>query len=258
MGDGVNIAARLEGIAKPGAICLSEQAYWEVKARLDIAVVDLAATRLKNIGEPVRAFSLQVGLPTQAKPATGEKSAPQPPFIPFLILVFIILVVDSAESSVFLAYPAESHKPIVAPLVSVANLTHNIHYPALGLELPHRYALAWNRRRQVYCVLYGSATRLASGQLLICEQQISAKVGVIWRDSWQADFTTKYAIARANDCGHRPADIYDGQSAADFRTMRELPIGMPRKSSIMVTWRTISLGRWVAKNCRRPIACCFC
>ena len=40
MGDGVNIAARLEGIAQPGAICLSEQAYWQVKSRLDIAVSD--------------------------------------------------------------------------------------------------------------------------------------------------------------------------------------------------------------------------
>ena len=37
MGDGVNIAARLEGIAKPGAICLSEHAYWQVKGRLDLA-----------------------------------------------------------------------------------------------------------------------------------------------------------------------------------------------------------------------------
>src|SRR5450432_4154836 len=48
MGDGVNIAARLEGIAEPGAICLSEQAYWQVKGRLDLAVTDLGATRLKN------------------------------------------------------------------------------------------------------------------------------------------------------------------------------------------------------------------
>ena len=36
MGDGVNIAARLEGICAPGAICLSEQAYWQVKGRLDL------------------------------------------------------------------------------------------------------------------------------------------------------------------------------------------------------------------------------
>src|SRR5258708_25995902 len=49
MGESVNIAARLEGIAKPGTICLSEQAYWQVKARLDIAVSDLGATQLKNI-----------------------------------------------------------------------------------------------------------------------------------------------------------------------------------------------------------------
>ena len=48
MGDGVNIAARLEGIAEPGAICLSEQAYWQVKSRLDLAVSDLGATRTQE------------------------------------------------------------------------------------------------------------------------------------------------------------------------------------------------------------------
>src|SRR6201996_2093766 len=68
MGDGVNIAARLEGIAAPGAICLSEQAYWQVKGRLDLAVTDLGPTLLKNIAEPVRAYSLQVGIPAIARP----------------------------------------------------------------------------------------------------------------------------------------------------------------------------------------------
>ena len=81
MGDGVNIAARLEGIAEPGAICLSEQAYWQVKARLDLQVSDLGHTQLKNIAEPVRVYSLQVGLPAQAKPATPVegKSEEKPP-----------------------------------------------------------------------------------------------------------------------------------------------------------------------------------
>jgi len=51
MGDGVNIAARLEGIAKPGAICLSEDAYRQVKSRLDLKVTDLGPTQLKNIAE---------------------------------------------------------------------------------------------------------------------------------------------------------------------------------------------------------------
>ncbi len=67
MGDGVNIAARLEGIAKPGAICLSEDAYRQVKSRLDLAVSDLGPTKLKNIAEPVRVYALEVGKPVQAR-----------------------------------------------------------------------------------------------------------------------------------------------------------------------------------------------
>src|SRR5271155_3141491 len=68
MGDGVNIAARLESICEPGAICLSEDAYRQVKSRLDLKVSDLGATPLKNIAEPVRVYSLEVGVPAQAKP----------------------------------------------------------------------------------------------------------------------------------------------------------------------------------------------
>jgi adenylate cyclase len=67
MGDGVNMAARLEGICAPGAICLSEQAYWQVKGRLDLAVRDLGPTQLKNIAESIRVYSLDVGQPAQAK-----------------------------------------------------------------------------------------------------------------------------------------------------------------------------------------------
>ena len=89
MGDGVNIAARLEGIAAPGAICLSEDAYRQVKARLDLAVTDLGPTQLKNIAEPIRAYSLEVGKPAQAKPAPApapEKSAP--PRLSIVVLPF--------------------------------------------------------------------------------------------------------------------------------------------------------------------------
>jgi adenylate cyclase len=79
MGDGVNIAARLEGIAAPGAICLSEDAYRQVKGRLDLAVIDLGPTHLKNIAEPIRAYSLQAGVPAQAKPAEPVKPAAPTP-----------------------------------------------------------------------------------------------------------------------------------------------------------------------------------
>jgi adenylate cyclase len=80
MGDGVNIAARLEGIAKPGTICLSEDAYRQVKSRLDLAVSDLGSTQLKNITEPVRVYSLEVGVPAPMKPATQAGAAPPEPW----------------------------------------------------------------------------------------------------------------------------------------------------------------------------------
>jgi TolB-like protein/class 3 adenylate cyclase len=89
MGDGVNIAARLESICQPGAICLSEDAYRQVKGRLDLAVSDLGPTQLKNIAEPIRVYSLEVGKPAQAKPAPApapEKSAP--PRLSIVVLPF--------------------------------------------------------------------------------------------------------------------------------------------------------------------------
>ena len=79
MGDGVNIAARLEGIANPGAICLSEDAYRQVKGRLDLAAGDLGLTQLKNIAEPIRVYSLQVGVPALAPAPGAGKIRPASP-----------------------------------------------------------------------------------------------------------------------------------------------------------------------------------
>jgi adenylate cyclase len=90
MGDGVNIAARLESISKPGAICLSEQAYWQVKGRLDLVVTDLGPTQLKNIAEPIRVYSLEVGAPAHAKSTRApapENSAP--PRLSMVVLPFV-------------------------------------------------------------------------------------------------------------------------------------------------------------------------
>src|SRR6201984_26123 len=79
MGDGVNIAARLESIAKPGAMCLSEDAYRQTKGRLNFAVSDLGLTQLKNIAEPVHVYSVEVGAPAQLKSALAlEPNAARP------------------------------------------------------------------------------------------------------------------------------------------------------------------------------------
>jgi class 3 adenylate cyclase/TolB-like protein len=69
MGDGVNIAARLEGIAKPGTVCLSEDAYRQARDRVDAEFLDLGEQTLKNIARPVRAYAL-----TPATMASGAAS----------------------------------------------------------------------------------------------------------------------------------------------------------------------------------------
>jgi adenylate cyclase len=74
MGDGINIAARLESICEPGAICLSEDAYRQVKGRLELAVADLGPTQLKNIAEPIRVYSL--GIEKRGKAQSARPTAP--------------------------------------------------------------------------------------------------------------------------------------------------------------------------------------
>jgi class 3 adenylate cyclase len=58
-GDGANIAARLEGIAEPGGICISESSYQQVRDKLDIRFVDMGEQHLKNIARPIRVYRLQ-------------------------------------------------------------------------------------------------------------------------------------------------------------------------------------------------------
>jgi class 3 adenylate cyclase len=87
MGDGVNIAARLEGIAEPGGICLSEDAYRQVRDKIKETFVDLGDHSLKNIARPVRVHAIKVGgsalgahSPTQEKPG--------PPSLSIVVLPF--------------------------------------------------------------------------------------------------------------------------------------------------------------------------
>ena len=59
-GDGVNIAARVETLATPGFICLSDNVYQQIKGKLSIDVTDLGEQQLKNIAQPVRVYSVRL------------------------------------------------------------------------------------------------------------------------------------------------------------------------------------------------------
>lgn len=67
-GDGVNIAARLEGIAEPGGVCISDDTYRQVRGKVEIGWDDLGPQTLKNIAESMRAWRVQLGGQGAAKP----------------------------------------------------------------------------------------------------------------------------------------------------------------------------------------------
>src|SRR5712692_3204347 len=72
-GDGVNIAARLEGLAEGGGLCISGTVYDQVKTRLALGYEDLGAQAVKNIAEPVRKYSIRLE-PGPAAPAVSEQA----------------------------------------------------------------------------------------------------------------------------------------------------------------------------------------
>jgi len=59
-GDGVNIAARLEGIAEPGGVCISDDAYRQIRGKVDTAFEDMGSQTLKNIAEPMRVWRMRI------------------------------------------------------------------------------------------------------------------------------------------------------------------------------------------------------
>ena len=82
LGDGVNVAARLESIAEPGGICISSSAYDHVRGKVAVEFTDLGEQTLKNIARPIRAYA--VGLS-----ANAHQTAPLPPSAPRLSIVVL-------------------------------------------------------------------------------------------------------------------------------------------------------------------------
>jgi TolB-like protein/class 3 adenylate cyclase len=128
MGDGVNIAARLEGVAEPGGVCLSDDAYRQVKGRFDLAVTDLGEQRLKNIADPVRVYSLQVGVPAQAKPPEPKKRSA----LALLAAAIAVLLVVTAAGAWYLFM---TNRPAVVATNAAAPAASNAAAPAEAAHL---------------------------------------------------------------------------------------------------------------------------
>jgi TolB-like protein len=174
MGDGVNIAARSEGIAKPGAICLSEDAYRQVKSRLDLAVSDLGATQLKNIAEPVRVYSLEVGKPAPVK----SSSASIPPRLSIVVLPFANLGGDP-EQEYFVDSVTESLTTDLSRIAGSFVIGRDTAYSYRG---KHADLNQIGRELNVRYVLEGSVQR-SGNRLRVNVQLIDAESGAhLWAE----------------------------------------------------------------------------
>jgi TolB-like protein len=118
MGDGVNIAARLEAAAEPGGICLSEDAYRQVRDKLNERFVDLGEKTLKNITRPVRVHALDVGQPASAKPMAPKR---RPTLAPLAALIAASVVLIAVGFWWFLGAnrPATTASTALAPAASI-------------------------------------------------------------------------------------------------------------------------------------------
>jgi ABC-type nickel/cobalt efflux system permease component RcnA/TolB-like protein len=173
MGDGVNIAARLEGACKPGAICLSEDAYRQVKGPLDLAVTDLGSTQLKNIAEPIRVYSLEVGQPARPNPASAP--APErsiPPRLSIVVLPFANIGGDP-EQEHFVDGVTESLTTDLSRIRGAVVVARNSAFAFKGKPLDVKTI---GRELNVRHVLVGSVQR-ATNRMRVNVQLVDAETG---------------------------------------------------------------------------------
>jgi len=193
MGDGVNIAARLEGVCEPGGICLSEQAYWQVKARLDLTINDLGPTQLKNIAEPIRVYSLQVGVPAKAKPATpAEPQAPRPvPDKPSIAVLAFNNMSGDAEQEYFSDGISEDIITDLSKLSELHVIARNSSfvYKKAAVSVPDAA-----KALGVRYVLEGSV-RKAGNRVRVTAQLIdSTSGGHVWAGRFDRELTDIFAV----------------------------------------------------------------
>ncbi|TGP86377.1 adenylate/guanylate cyclase domain-containing protein [Mesorhizobium sp. M2D.F.Ca.ET.223.01.1.1] len=192
MGDGVNIASRLEGLAAPGSICLSEDAYRQVKARLDLSVTDLGNTPLKNIAEPMRVYSLQVGTPERTSQlATSRRNGSTPPKLSIAVLPLVSMS-DDAEQTFFTDGLTED---IITDLSNVPGffvIARNSSFAYKGMSTDVRQIA---HDLGVRYLLEGSARRSAE-RLRINVQLIDAAGGGnhIWAERFDRDLADIFAV----------------------------------------------------------------
>jgi len=188
-GDGINTAVRLEGVADPGGILISEKVYSEVEGKLDVSFEDRGEQLLKNITKPVRAYAVRAG----EHSALIEKisAAPPLPDKPSIAVLPFENMSGDPEQEYFADGMVEEIITALSRFKWLFVIARNSSFTFKGKAVDVKEV---GRRLGVRYVLEGSV-RKASGKVRIIGQLIDAITGAhIWADRFERDVTDVFAL----------------------------------------------------------------
>ena len=175
-GDGVNIAARLEGIAEPGGVCLSERVYEDAAGKIDAAFEDIGEQALKNIARPVHVYRLR---PSGANSRPSAGAAPGLRDKPSLAVLPFQNMSGDAEQEYFADGIVEDIITALSRFKSFAVVARNSSFVYKGRAVDVRQAA---KELGVRYVLEGSVRR-SGERLRITAQLVDGTSGAhLWAD----------------------------------------------------------------------------
>jgi TolB-like protein len=189
LGDGVNIAARLEGLAEPGCVCLSETVHAFVRKALPLAYTDLGEQALKNIDEPVRAYAVKPALaPTIL--ASVPKPLPLPEKPSIAVLPFTNLS-DDPEQEYFADGVVEDIITALSRFKSLFVVARNSSFTYKGRAVDVKQV---GKELGVRHLLAGSV-RKSGDRLRIAGQLIDARTGAhLWADRFDGAIANVFEL----------------------------------------------------------------
>jgi adenylate cyclase len=188
-GDGINIAVRLEGVADPGGILISEKVHSEVEGKLDVGFEDRGEQQLKNISRPVRAFAVRAG----AHSALIDRlsAAPPLPDKPSIAVLPFENMSGDPEQEYFADGMVEEITTALSRFKWLFVVARNSSFTFKGKAVDVKEV---GRRLGVRYVLEGSV-RKASGKVRITGQLIDAVTGThLWADRFERGLTDIFAL----------------------------------------------------------------
>jgi adenylate cyclase len=192
-GDGVNIAVRLEGIAEPGGICISDDAHRQVRGKVESTLEDMGTQTLKNIAEPMRAWRVRIGPSSSLATKTPTETA-QPlalPDKPSIAVLPFRNISGDPEQEYFADGIVEDIITALSRFKSLFVIARNSSFTFKGRAVDIKEV---GRRLGVRYVLEGSV-RKASGKVRITGQLIDAVTGAhLWADRFERDLTDVFAL----------------------------------------------------------------